>query len=309
MKYFDLHCDTISDCYQKQQSLYDGNLQISLQHGAAYSPWVQCFAVWIPDEVRGKAAFDYFDTIYEHMQKELQRYSDHVMLCKTAADLQAAIQQKKVGAVLTVEGGAAVAGDMGRLRYLAQCGVKVMTLTWNSSCEIGDGAGVASPKGLTEFGRQAVQEMERVNMVVDVSHASDPLFEDVAAYTSKPFIATHSNSRAVCNHKRNLTDDQFRVIRKRGGLVGMTFAPGFLNDSETPKIEDVLRHTDHFLSLGGERCLAIGGDFDGTPLPDGMTGIESVETLAELMLRHNYSECLVNSILFDNAYQFFLSLL
>ncbi len=105
-----------------------------------------------------------------------------------------------------------------------------------------------------------------------------------------------------------MTDEQFQVIQNRGGLVGINFVPEFLNSSGEAGIDDVLRHTEHFLSLGGENCLAIGSDFDGTDLPNGIKGIESVEEIAERMLRENYSETLVNSILFDNANQFFLSL-
>lgn len=308
MKVFDLHCDTISECYHKKQALFDGNLHVSLERGRKYSQWIQCFAIWIHDDTRGQAALDYFDTMLRQLQHEIKLHPDQIMLCKTAEDFRTAHQQKKIGAVLTVEGGAAAAGSLDRLKYMADCGVKVMTLTWNSSCEIGDGAGVDPSNGLTDFGEKAVREMERLNMVVDISHASDKLFDDVCSCTKKTFIATHSNSRKLCDHKRNLTDEQFQVIQKRGGLVGINFVPEFLNSSGEAGIEDVLRHMEHFLSLGGEKCLAVGSDFDGTDLPRGIRGIESVEEIAELMLRRNYSETLVNSILFDNAHQFFLSL-
>lgn len=308
MKYFDLHCDTISECYIKNKSLYDGDQHVSLLRGKKYSTWFQCFAVWIQDEQRGKAALDYFDAVLLKLKQEIQLHSDLIMLCKTSEDFKTAEQQKKIGAVLTVEGGAAAGGSLKRLKYMAECGVKVITLTWNSSCEFGDGAGVDPSNGLTDFGRLAVQEMERLNIVIDVSHASDKLFSDVYSCTKKPFIATHSNSRKICSHRRNLTDEQFSLIRERGGLVGINFVPEFLNSSGEAGAEDILRHIEHFLSLGGEKCVAIGSDFDGANLPKGITGIESVENIAELMLRHNYNETLVHSILFDNVYHFFLSL-
>lgn len=308
MKYFDLHCDTISDCYHHNQSLYDGNLQISLLRGEKYDTWFQCFAIWITDDRRGKPAMDYFDALLSKLKSEVQKNQERIMICKTPEDFKTARQEKKIGAILTVEGGAAAGGSLERLKYMADCGVKVMTLTWNSSCEFGDGAEVPSPKGITDFGRRAVKEMERLNMVVDISHASEKLFYDVAECTEKPIIATHSNSRKICNHMRNLTDEQFQLIRERGGLVGLTFVPEFLNSSGDAGAEDLLRHMDHFLAIGGEKCLAFGSDFDGTNLPNGITGIESLEDIAELMLRRNYSESLVQSILFENAYQFFLSL-
>lgn len=308
MNYFDLHCDTISDCCNKGEALYDGRMQLSLARGQKYAPWFQCFAVWIPDEKRGRAAMDYFDAVWGCFQREMTKNADSVVFCKTARDFETVREQKKIGAILTVEGGAAAGGKLDRLRYLADCGVKAITLTWNAPSEFGDGAGVLSPKGITPFGQLAVKEMERLHIAVDVSHASEKLFYDVAKHTQRPFIATHSNARALCDHPRNLTDEQFKIIRDRGGLVGVNFVPEFLNASGKANLEDVVRHIDWFLSLGGESCLCIGSDFDGTDLPEGIVGVESVEDLAEQMLRRNYSETLVNRILFDNAYQFFLSL-
>lgn len=308
MKYFDLHCDTISECYHGKKSLFNNDFHLSLHRGEKYFPWFQCFAIWITDDRRGKAATDYFDALLQKFMEEIERNSDKTMLCKTASDFQTAQAQHKIGAVLTVEGGAAAAGNLERLKFMADCGVKVMTLTWNSSCEFGDGVGVESPEGLTPFGKLALKEMERLNMIVDVSHASSKLFYDVVEATDKPFVATHSNSQTICHNRRNLTDEQFQIIRRRGGLVGINFMPEFLNDSGRAGIDDILRHIEYFLSLGGESCLAVGSDFDGIRLPDGFTGVESVEDVAEIMLRHNYSETLVNSILFDNAYHFFVSL-
>ncbi|HHV32526.1 dipeptidase [Caproiciproducens sp. LBM24188] len=307
--YFDLHCDTIGGCYESHQSLFDGDLHISLKRGSEFRTWFQCFAVFIPDDLRGQKAVAHYDALYGQLQKEIQRYSKHVMFCKTADDLANAQREHKIGAILTVEGGAALGGSLERLAFLAECGVKAMTLTWNSSCEIGDGADAKSPKGLTNFGKEVIAEMERQNIAIDISHASDALFYDVASLTAKPFLATHSNSRTLCGHRRNLTDEQFQVIRDRGGLVGINFVPEFLNESGIADLQDVLKHVEHFLALGGERCLAVGSDFDGIgTLPSGITGVESIENLAEEMLRHNYSENLVHSILFDNAYHFFLSL-
>ena len=154
----------------------------------------------------------------------------------------------------------------------------------------------------------AVRELERNRIAVDVSHAGEPLFWEVAERAQRPFLATHSNARALCNNPRNLTDSQFCAVRDRGGVVGVTFVRRFLDDSWEAGVDDLLRHIEHFLSLGGEKTVALGGDFDGTDLPDGMTGVESVETLGDCMLRHNYPESLVQAIFFDNAYRFFTSL-
>lgn len=308
MNYFDLHCDTIAECWKQKKDLWDNDLHLCLKRGAAYHPWFQCFAVWIPDELRGEEAYRYFEAVYGELQQQERLHDDRLKICRDAADFAKAAQTGRCGAIFTVEGGAALGGKLERVARFRECGVKAVTLTWNASCEIGDGAEVAHPKGLTPFGKEVVQELERSRIAVDVSHASEPLFWEVAELTQRPFLATHSNARALCDNPRNLTDEQFCAIRDRGGIVGATFVRRFLDDSWEAGLDDLLRHIEHFLSLGGEKTVAIGGDFDGTDLPDGMTGIESVELLAEKMLHRNYPESLVRAVFFDNAYHFFTSL-
>lgn len=306
LNYFDLHCDTILRGYEEQRSLYGNQeMNISLERGLSGDSWIQAFAVWIRDEVRGDAAMEIFDSAYATLQREIQAHPDVLFQIRTRSDLERVRQGNCCGALLTVEGGAIVGGDINCLYHLQDCGVKAITLTWNGPNEIGDGALVENPRGLSNFGIQLVEEMERLDIVVDVSHASDALFESVAEHTAKPFIATHSLSRAMCGHKRNLTDEQFKAIRDRGGLVGLSFVPFFLRQDGKATVTDILKHADHFLSLGGEKTLAMGSDFDGTDLPEGITGIESIHTLVEAFLRHRYSQRLVEDIFFNNAYAFF----
>ena len=182
----------------------------------------------------------------------------------------------------------------------------MMTLTWNGENELGGGADTAL--GLTPFGREALKEMERLSIVADVSHASDALFYDVAEIAEKPIVASHSNARAVCPHRRNLTDRQFQILRDKGGLVGLNFCVHFLREDSNAHFEDLLRHADHFWSLGGETTLCLGSDYDGTDVPPELAGIEKMQDLYELFLKHNYKESLVNSLFFDNASKFFATL-
>lgn len=303
-----MHCDTISECLNKNESLRENDLHLSLSRGKNFSAWYQCFGIFIPDTVRGTSATDLFKNVYSKFKEEIRLNQDSIMQCRTREDFLSAKQQHKCGAILTVEGGAALAGEFDNIAYLDDCGVKVITLTWNDTCEIGDGAMVETPHGLTSFGKKAVLELERRGILIDVSHASEPLFYDVAENTHKPFIATHSDSRTICGHKRNLTDEQFALLKQRGGLVGLNFHKPFLNNNDKADMDDILRHAEHFLSLGGENVLAIGSDFDGLILPDDITGIESIEPLANYFLRHNYSQTLVNAIFYQNAYNFFISL-
>lgn len=308
MNYFDLHCDTIAECRKQKKDIWENDLHLSLQRGGNYRPWLQCFAVWIPDELRGEAAYTYFEDVYAELLRQAECHPWQMRLCVSPEDFEKARLGGKCGAVFTVEGSAALGGKLERVERFAQCGVKAVTLTWNDSCEVGDGAEVVRPKGLTAFGKQVVRSLGEHRIAVDVSHASEPLFWDALTCARGPVLATHSNARALCNHPRNLTDEQFCALRDQGGVVGVTFVEKFLRENGPAGLDDVLRHVEHFLSLGGERTVAIGSDFDGADLPGDMTGVESVEALAERMLRHGYAESLVYNILFENAFRFFTSL-
>ena len=181
-----------------------------------------------------------------------------------------------------------------------------MTLTWNGTCEIGDGVGVENSKGLSKFGSLVIKEMEKYGIIVDISHASEKLFYDISQTASKPFIATHSNSKCICPHRRNLTDEQFKVIKSFGGIVGITFAKDFLSQKDAG-VTDIIKHIEYFLSLSGENTLSIGSDFDGTDMPKGINDIESVYDLYEQMLRLNYNESLLDKIFYKNAYDFIIN--
>ena len=166
MKLFDLHCDSLYRGYTENQPLGENRFHLDLKRGKRLDRWSQCFAVWIPDELRGKAAMTLFDGCCEKFRRELAPY-----------------RSETFSPVLTVEGGAVLGGKLANLEKLADRGVKMMTLTWNGENELGGGADTAL--GLTPFGREALKEMERLSIVADVSHASDALFYDCLLYTSR----------------------------------------------------------------------------------------------------------------------------
>ena len=306
LKLFDLHCDTLYRALEENGSIINNDYHLSVLRGNQYKSWAQCFAVWIPDECRKANAVALFKRAKKKFDEEINRNSDMICQCKTADEIKNTTEKNKCAAILTVEGGAVLAGDLANLDYLNECGVKMMTLTWNDHCEVGGGSLAVEPNGLTEFGRNVVKRMTELSIAIDISHASDNLFFDVANAVTAPFVASHSNSRSVCQHRRNLTNEQIDIIKSRGGLVGLNFARDFLkNDSSKASAYDIIKHADYFLSHGGEKAVCIGTDFDGTDMPDEISGIESMESLYELFLRHNYSENLVEDIFFNNAFNFF----
>lgn len=309
LKLFDLHCDTLFRALDEKSGIIDNDYQLSVLRGRKYDAWVQCFAIWIPDEYRGDAAISLFKRAKKLFDREVEINSDLICRCENTDDIKNAIDTHKCAAILTVEGGAALAGDIKNLDYLHDCGVKMMTLTWNDSCELGGGSLAKAPNdGITDFGKSVVRRMTELSMAIDISHASDTLFFDVASAVDAPLVASHSNSRAVYLHRRNLTDEQFNVIKARGGLVGLNFARQFLSDGDSANGYDILRHAEHFLALGGEKVVCLGTDFDGADVIDDVPCIERMDVLYELFLRHNYSEGLVEDIFFYNAFDFFARL-
>lgn len=306
MRLFDLHCDTLYEAEKNGLSLSRNKLALDFSRGTAYHTWIQAMAVWMPRGVRGEKAADLFRRCRKYLENALRR-EPAVRLCREAEDLQA-VASGGAGVILTVEGGSVLGGRLEQIAVLRACGVRAMTLTWNDNNELGGGSDGESPSGITPFGRSAVKEMERLGIAVDVSHASDQLFEDVCGCACKPFLATHSNARKICNHRRNLTDAQFCEIARRGGVAGLNLYPAFLTGGEDASFEDIYRHLAHFWGLGGERAVALGSDFDGARMPSCLKGIEDYSRFYEYLLGKNIKESWIDQLFFENAYRFFTGL-
>jgi len=307
MRYFDLHCDTMIGCYNNNKALLKNDLHIDLTRAEYLKNYIQCFAVWIPDEIRGDAAFDYFSKVSDKFFEEIKKNCEKIMFCNETGDITKSEKKNLFGAILTVENGSAIAGKLENIEKMSAMGVKMLTLTWNGENEIGGGILSKNKIGLKPFGKLAVQELEKNNIVIDISHASIELFYDVAEIAKKPFIASHSNSIKECSNLRNLTDEQFEIIKDSGGIVGINLYRNFLNDSsEKASIKDIVIHAEHFLSLGGENAVSIGGDLDGSEMPYDIKGIEYFGKIYEAFLRLNYKESLLDKIFYSNAADFFI---
>ncbi len=299
MQYFDLHCDTLYKAVSENISLNDTSCEVSVDRGKIFDKWTQCMAIWIPDDMDDTAQLQLFFNAYKHLTKQSNMHGIPVV----SDELSKVHNKHKF--IFTVENGALLAGDIRNIELLKTHRVKMITLTWNAENCIGGGAD-APHIGLTDFGRLCIPELERNSIVIDISHASDRLFYDVTEIATKPLVASHSNSRTVCPHRRNLTDEQFEVIKRSGGLVGVNFHRDFLSASpDTASLKDLLLHTEHFLSLGGENVLSIGSDYDGSNIPTDLKGIEKIPFLYEEFLKIGYTEQLVQKIMYYNAHNFF----
>jgi membrane dipeptidase len=303
-KVIDLHCDTLFECHSRGVGLQNRELAISLDKRPPQMHICQAMAIFIPDELRGQAAEDHFEAVYRLYERQIQQHREEIAPIQDVATIDDALEKFPWATILTVEGGAALAGKLANIRKLYDYGVRVMTLTWNAANEIAGGC--ATNEGFTAFGRQAIREMENVGMVVDVSHLSDKGFAELCDQATRPFIATHSNARAVCNHRRNLTDAMFAEIRDRGGIVGLNYYNDFIvEEGASASIVDLLKHVHHFLDLGGEDTLALGSDFDGADIPPYLDSVEKIVVLFEAMEKSGIPADVVEKIRYGNAERFF----
>ncbi len=299
MKVFDLHCDTITECCKNSVSLYDNNMHLSLKRMSKFQEYTQVFAVWIRDEMRGDVARQYFDKVADYFYKEIEANNKIVSLFGEESDT-------KVKAILSVEGGSACGGTLEGLTHLYNRGVKLITLTWNSPNEIASGA--FSEGGFTSFGKDFVKLAEEYGIILDVSHLNRESFYDFIKISNNPFVASHSNADIVENpkgRKRNLTDEQIKLIKERNGIIGLNFCRNFLESDGLFGIDSFVRQLDYFLSLGCENIIALGSDYDGCSIHSDFIGAEKLFDVQNALLEKGYSKELLDKMFYGNAKRFF----
>jgi membrane dipeptidase len=240
-------------------------------------------------------ALEMFDAVLAGV---VARYPNDFLLARTADDIEAAQRRGKIAALIGVEGGHAIEDSLGLLRDFHTLGARYMTLThvntnrWaDSSGDIGDSK-VEHHNGLTEFGRQAIAEMNRLGMIVDISHVSDKTFWDVLGVSRAPVFASHSSCRALCDVPRNMTDDMIRALAGKGGVIQINFNPGFLTLRKNPpaSLDDVVAHIDHAVKIGGIGAVGIGSDFDGIEqTPVGLEDVSRFPNLTGALRAKGYS--------------------
>lgn len=303
----DCHCDTLTELYNKNASLYENEQHFDIKRQIALGGGLQFCAIYVPTEVfRYQGGLRYTLCLLDKYNQEIKKLHENgidVLQVRTAEDAGNVLKHK-AATLLAIEEGGAIDGSLEALRCLYELGVRAMTLTWSNRNDIADGINEeATGSGLTLFGKQVVAEMNRLGMLVDVSHISTAGFWSVIETSTKPIIATHSNAKSLCSHPRNLNDEQIKALAQNGGLAGITFAGQFLEeDWRNACIESVYKHIDYMLNLiGNDDHIGFGSDFDGISRPPyNIQGVQDYKPLIEYLSKY-YSDETINKITHQNV--------
>lgn len=313
--YIDMHCDTLLRTYREEpERLYDGRdgmqgFRLMQEAGQM----CQFFAVFFPPKERKQQPplpptdEEFFDRLCSTLKEQVSLHRDIIASATNAKEITENWKNGLASAFLTIEDGRMVNGKMENLQKLYDAGVRAIGLTWNYSNCFGFPNSTdpeIMKKGLTDFGISAIEEMNRLGIMVDVSHLSDGGFYDVAQLSKKPFIASHSNCRELTSHPRNLTDGMIRLLAAKGGIMGLNLYSEFVApDGAKPesRIEYLVAHVLHMFHVGGEDSIGIGTDFDGI---DGQLDIDKpieMELLFDALHKKGLTERQMDKFAYGNA--------
>ena len=328
MKIVDMHCDTIAEIWYSQKdvaagkaevckNLRENDLQLDLMKMKQGDYLLQNFAMFV-NMKRKENPFECVMHLVDVFYTEMEKNKDLIGVVKNYADIEKNMQEGKMSAMLTAEEGEVCKGELSFLRDLYRLGVRMMTLTWNHENSLaypnnvpGDGGKVFPyepdmSRGLKEKGFAFIEEMERLGIIIDVSHLSDAGFYDVYEHTRKPFVASHSNARALCGHCRNLTDDMIRKLAERGGVTGLNYCCSFLMDPDEnghvqSRVARMAEHAQYLAKVGGIDCIGLGSDFDGIGGDLEMKDASMLPLLVDALQKSGFHESEVDKILYKNV--------
>ena len=303
---FDLHCDTAFMLLGEDQNtlgrLDKNPLHIDLERAATLCGYAQCFACYTaPDMQRpqGVSVIGMFERELAILLNQIEANADKIRVAYSVEEIEENRKQGIMSALLTIEGTAGLDYNSEILEDLYNIGFRITTLGWNEQNPL-TGSHMTGG-GLTEQGREYVRQAQKVGMLVDVSHISDEGFWNIMDITEKPVIASHSNSRALFNISRNLTDEMYSALCRTGGTAGINLAAIFLG--ENANIDTVCDHIFHFMDVAGDdKHVSLGSDMDGIDiLPVGFNGVQDYYKLSDRLLQRGLSEKSVENIFWNNA--------
>ena len=321
MKVVDMHCDTIGELWKAEKagkpiSLRSNSLHIDLEKMQKGDYLLQNFAMFVFLGREKDPLVNVLEMI-DVYNRAMAENADIIGPVLNYEDIEKNRAAGKLSGMLTIEEGAVLKGNPYVVRSLYQLGVRMLTLTWNFENEIGYPNTIVKAKdydpsrhyGLKPEGIEIVREMNRVGMIVDVSHLGDDGFWDVVKYCDGPFVASHSNARAICNHTRNMTDDMIRALADKGGVMGLNFCGDFLNPNGKSRVEDMVRHAKHIINVGGSDILGLGTDYDGIDGDLELDHCDKMPLLAQEMERQGFSTQQIEKIFHGNVLRLYREVL
>ncbi len=299
---FDAHCDTALRLFEDKKDLLNSDCHVDLTRMKKAGKFVQTFALFVDPSASKSVEMRKASNILDELLCQINSYGNDIALCRNHGEIIDTIEAGKVAALISIENGGALQGDMAALRNFFRLGVRSICLTWNNRNEIADGVKEAiSGGGLTPFGRDVVAEMNRLGMLVDISHISEKGFWDVMEVSKAPVIASHSNAWVVCGHNRNLKDDQINALKSKGGVIGINLYPSFLNNTGNASVEDVIKHVEYISALAGPEYIGLGADFDGIEsTPEDLNGVEDLYRIFDRLSSLNYSQNFIEGFAGEN---------
>ena len=317
----DMHCDTISGLWRAEREgepmeLRDSSLCVDLQKMQKGGYLLQNFAMFVFVGREADPLVNVLELIDEYY-RQMEKNQDMIAPVYCYQDILNNRAAGKLSGLLTIEEGGVLKGSIPVLRNLYRLGVRMLTLTWNFENEIGYPHTIVTEKdydpsrryGLKPQGIEIVREMNRLGMIVDVSHLGDDGFWDVVKYSDSPFVASHSNARAVCGHTRNLTDDMIRALADKGGVMGINFCDSFLSHQGPGTVEDMIRHIRHIKNVGGIGCIGLGTDFDGIDNVPEVQNAADMPLLAQGMEQAGFTDDEIDAVFSGNVLRLYREVL
>ncbi|MCI9591831.1 MAG: membrane dipeptidase [Lachnospiraceae bacterium] len=330
MKAADMHCDTLAEIYcarkqGKEACLASSSFHVDLDKLKAGDYGLQNFAIFTNLKENG-SPLEYAMELLDLFYMEMEENQDRISVVKTWKDIEENWKKGRLSAMLTIEEGGVCRGNLRILRDFYRLGVRMMTLTWDYDNELAfpnqvfwdgpmAGTGIAdTSRGLTETGLAFVEEMERLGMILDISHLNDAGIYDVFRYAKKPFAASHSNARAVASHPRNLTDDMIKKLAERGGVMGINFCSAFLRDFRKREdaeslVRDMVEHIRHIKNVGGIDCIGLGTDFDGIGGRMEIDSAAGLPKLAQALEQAGFSISEIEAVFYRNVLRLYREVL
>jgi membrane dipeptidase len=298
-----MHCDTILRLMGNDNlSLRKNDFSVDVNKLKKGNYLAQFFALFV-ELKNGEDPYETCMNMLNRFYKELEENKFDIAFADSFQDLKRNEQDNKVSAFLAIEEGGVLKGDLNNLRRFYELGVRLITLTWNFPNEIGypNYKFKYAGEGLTSFGLELIQEMNNLHMLIDVSHLSDAGFYDVAKISRQPFIASHSNTRSITGHSRNLTDDMIKLLAQSGGITGINFCSAFLGTSREGRIDDMIEHIKHIRNVGGVDVIALGSDFDGIENAVEIKDSSEMNKLAFELTKSGFNDDEIEKIFYKNA--------